>query len=51
MGAENHVENMGEEGNHSLGKMLQCPFRDTVQSRSLADLETPEGFMSLIRGG
>ena len=27
MGAENHVEDTGEEGNHSHGEMLQCPVR------------------------
>ena len=45
MGAENRVEDMGEEGNRSLGKMLQCPVRDTVRARSLADLETPGGYI------
>ena len=36
MGAENRVEDMGEEENRSLGKMLQYPVRDTVWARSLA---------------
>jgi hypothetical protein len=30
MGAENCVENQGEKGYRSLGKMLQDPLRDTV---------------------
>ena len=41
MGAENHVEYTGEEGNRSLGKVLQYPVRYTVRARSLGDLETP----------
>ena len=32
VGAENRVEDTGEVGNRSLGKMLQCPFRDTVRT-------------------
>jgi hypothetical protein len=51
MGAENRVEDIGEEGNRSLGKMLQRPVRDTVRARSLAELETPDGFVNLVRGG
>jgi len=48
---ENRVEDIGEEGNRSLGKMLQYPVRDTVQARSLADLETPDSCVNLVRGG
>jgi len=51
IGAENHIEDIGEEGNHSLEKMLQCPVRDTFGARSLTDLETPDGFVNLVRGG
>ena len=43
MGAENRVEDTGEEGNRSLGKVLRCPIRYTVRAPSLADLETPDG--------
>ena len=50
MGAENRVEDMGEEGNLSLRKMLRCPVRDTVRARTLADLETTDGFVNLLRG-
>ena len=50
MGVEYHVEDMGEEGNRSLGMMLQCPVRHTVLERSLTDLETPDGFVNLVRG-
>jgi hypothetical protein len=31
--------------------MLQGPVRDTVSARSLADLETPDGFLSQGRQG
>jgi len=51
MGAEHRVEDTGEEGNRSLGKMLQCPVRETVRARSLVDLETPDGFVNLVRVG
>ena len=50
MGAENRVDT-GDEGNRSSGKMLQCPVRYTVRARSLADLETPDGFVNLVMGG
>jgi len=51
MGAENRVEDTGEEGNRLLGKTLQRPVRYTVRARSLADVETPDGFVNLVRGG
>jgi hypothetical protein len=51
MGADNRVENLGEEGYRSLGKMLQGPVRDTIWARSLADLESLDGFMNLVRVG
>jgi hypothetical protein len=35
----------------SLWEMLQGPVRETVQSRRLADLEIPDGFLNLIRVG
>jgi len=49
MGAENCVEDAGEEGNRSLGKLLQYPVRYTVRARSLADLENTDGFVNLVR--
>ena len=49
--AEKRVQDKGEEGNRSLGKMLQCPVRDTVWARSLADIETPDGCVNLVRVG
>ena len=51
MGSENRVEGMDEEGNRSLGKMLQCPIRDTVRVRSLANLDPPDDLVTLVRGG
>jgi len=35
--------------NRSLGKMLQGPVRDSVRARRLSDLETPDGFVNLVR--
>jgi hypothetical protein len=51
MGAENRVKEMGEEGKHSFGKMLQCPIRYIFLARSVADLETRDGFVNLVKGG
>jgi hypothetical protein len=50
-GVENSVENLGEEGNRSLGKMIQGPVLDTVWTRVLAELETHDSFMNLVRFG
>jgi len=49
MGAENRVEDKGEEGYRSLGKMLQRPVRYTVRARSLPDIDTPDGFVAVVR--
>jgi hypothetical protein len=51
MGEENRTENLSQEGYRSLGKMLQGPVRYTVLARSLADLETTDGFLNLFRVG
>jgi hypothetical protein len=51
MFAEDRVENLEKKGYRSLGKMLQCPVRDTVRTRSLAELKTPDGFLTLVRVG
>ena len=50
MGVGNRVENMDEEGNCSIGKVLQCPIRDTVRTRSLANVETTDGLVINVRG-
>jgi len=51
MGAENRVADTGGEGNCSLGNVLQSPLRYTVRARKLADLEIPDNFAVLVRGG
>jgi hypothetical protein len=51
MGEEEGVENLDQKGYRSLWEIHQDPVRDTVQARSLADLETLDGFMNLVRGG
>jgi hypothetical protein len=51
MGKEDCVEDPDQEGYRSLGKMLQGSVWYTVWARSLANLETPDGFVSLIRVG
>ena len=33
MGTENRIEDLGQEGNRLLGKMLQGPVWDTVRAR------------------
>jgi hypothetical protein len=51
MGAEDRVENLDKKGYRLLGKMLQCPVRDTVRARSLADLKAPDGFLNVVEFG
>ena len=46
---KNRTENLGQVGYRSLDKILQGPVCDTVWARSLAELETPDGFLSLFR--
>jgi hypothetical protein len=48
---ENSVKDLGEEGYRSLGKMLQDPVRYTVRARNLADYETPDDVLNLVRVG
>ena len=48
MGVEKPVEDMGEEGNRTLGKTLQCHVRDTVTAKGLVDLKTPDDFLNLV---
>ena len=49
MGADNRLEDLVQEGNRSLGKMLEGPVQYTFQARSFADFETPEGSVNLVR--
>jgi hypothetical protein len=48
MDEEDRTENL-DEGYRSLCEMLQDPVRDTVRAQSLADLETPDCFLNLLR--
>jgi len=48
---EDRVKNQDQEGYRSLWEVLQSPVRDTVRARSLADLQTPHGFLDLLRVG
>ena len=49
MGVENRIEDLRQEGNRSLGKMLECPVRDTFLARNFPDVKTPNGSMNLVR--
>jgi hypothetical protein len=51
MGEENCIEDPDQERYRSLGKMFQGSVRYTVWARSLADLETPVGYVNLVRFG
>ena len=50
MGAEHSIEDPNEEGYRSLGKMFQGSVRNTYDTWSLVDLETPDGFLNLVMG-
>jgi hypothetical protein len=49
MGEENGIEVMYEEEYRSVRKTFQSPVRKNVWSRILAKLETPDGFLYLVR--
>src|SRR5215475_1910541 len=51
MGEQDSIEDLDQEGHRSLGKMLQGSVRYAVWARSLADLETPDGFVNLVSVG
>ena len=51
MVGEHCFEDRDQEGYRSLGKVLQGPVRDTVKARRLVDLETPDGFLDLVKVG
>jgi hypothetical protein len=42
---------MDKKRDRSLRKMLQCPIRDTVTTRDLAEFKAQDSFMSLCRDG
>jgi len=49
MGDKDSVKNQDQEGYRSLWEMLQSPVRGTFRARNLADLQTPDGFLNLLR--
>jgi hypothetical protein len=51
MGEEDCIEDQDQKGYRSLWEMLQGLVRDTVPARSLAVLETPDGFLNFLRVG
>jgi len=51
LGKENCFENQDQKGYRSLWEMLQGPVRNSVWAQSLADLQTPDGFLNLLRFG
>jgi hypothetical protein len=50
MGEGNRIEDLGQEGYRSLGKMLQSPVQYTVYAQCLAELETSD-IVHLVRVG
>ena len=48
---EDSFKNQDQVGYRSLWEMLQSPVRDTVRARSLADLQTTDGFLNLLKVG
>ena len=51
MCVKDRVENQDQEVYFSEWEMLQGLVRDTVRALSLAKLETPVGFLNLLRVG
>jgi len=46
MGDEDRIEDQNKERYRWLLEMLQVPVLDTFQTRNLAELETPDGFLN-----
>jgi hypothetical protein len=51
MGENHSFEDLNEEGYPSLGKMFQGSVKNTVGTWRLVDLESPDGFLDLVRVG
>ena len=51
MSEEDRFENQDEEGHRSLWAMLQGPVRGSVRTWSLAEFQTLDGFLNLLRVG
>ena len=47
MGVENRIEDLGREGDHSLGKMLQGPLWATLLAPKTAHLESPDDLVNI----
>ena len=48
MSEEDSVKNQDQDVYRSLWEMLQSPARDSVRTRSLEELQTPDGFLNLL---
>ena len=46
---EHCIEVVNQEGYRSRGKMFQGSVRNTFRAWRLVDLETPDGFLDLVR--
>jgi hypothetical protein len=51
IGEEDRVGNLDQEEYRPLWEMFQGPVLDYFRTRSLADLETPDSFLDLVRFG
>ena len=51
MGEEDRIDIQDQQVYRSLWEVLQGHVRNTVWAWSLADLETPDGFLNLLRVG
>ena len=51
MGEEDRIDIQDQQVYRSLWEVLQGLVRNTVWTQSPADLQTPHGFMNLIRVG
>jgi hypothetical protein len=51
MGEENRIEDLGQERYRLLEKIHESPVLYTIWARSLADLETIDGLLNLVRFG
>ena len=51
MSEEHSIEDLNEKGYRSLGKTFQGSVRNTVGTWRLVELETPDGFLDLVRVG
>ena len=50
MGEEERFEGLGQEGIRSQGKMIQFPVLNIVGFRNVADVDTLDLFVNLVKG-